>query len=107
MLTAYAMHGFELVEKLLRGPSFSLFRVLQALTDAFLCINAGRNVEQALIGFGILHDGRCLPPHREHHRAFAFFLALDEVAGTPAESRQRLDVLGDIQHEPAPSEAPI
>src|ERR1700674_1713245 len=103
MLTAYAMLGFELVEKLLRGPSFSFFRVLQALTDAFLCIDAGSDVEQALIGLGILHDGRCLPPHREHHRALALLELLDEVARPSAEGCQRLDVFGDIKHEPAPS----
>jgi hypothetical protein len=69
------MPGFEFVEKFLRGPNLSFFRVLQALTDAFLCIDAGDNVERALIGFGILHDGRCLSLHGEHHGALVFLAA--------------------------------
>lgn len=35
----------ELVEKLSYWPEFSFFRVFQALTDSFLCIGAGGNVE--------------------------------------------------------------
>jgi len=46
MLTRYAMGRVELVEKLPCWPEFSFFRVLKALTDSFLCIGAGGNVEQ-------------------------------------------------------------
>src|SRR5260370_23967064 len=67
MFTTYAMPGFELGEKLPHGPSLSFFRLVQALADAFLRISVGGNVEQALIGFGVLHDGRRLPLHRKHH----------------------------------------
>jgi hypothetical protein len=49
------------------GRVFPFFRVLQVLTVAFLYVDARGNVEQALIGFGILHDGRRLPFHREHN----------------------------------------
>ena len=81
-LTRYAMLGFEAVEKLPRWPDLPLFRVLQPLPDALLLIRAGGNVEQALIGFGVLHDGRDLPFHREHRRALAFFQSLHKVART-------------------------
>src|ERR1700730_4465556 len=73
MLTAYVMLGFELVEKFLCGPNLSFFHILEALADAFVWIDAGGNVEQALIGFSILHDGSCFPLHREHNRALALF----------------------------------
>jgi hypothetical protein len=53
----------EILEKLPRPPHLPVFRVVQTLTDVFLCIGASGNVEQTLIGFGILHDGRCLPFH--------------------------------------------
>jgi hypothetical protein len=36
--------------------------VIQALTDIFHGVGTGRNVEQALIDFGILHDSRCFCP---------------------------------------------
>jgi hypothetical protein len=32
--------------------------VIKALTDTFHGVGTGRNVEQALIGVGILHDSR-------------------------------------------------
>src|ERR1700726_4889966 len=88
MLTTYSMLGFELVEKFLCRPNLSFFHVLEALADAFFCVDAGGNVEQALIGFSILHDGSCFPLHRKHHRALAFLELLHKVAGTAAERRQ-------------------
>ena len=98
ILTRYAMLGFEIVEKLPRRPDLSFFRVLQPLTDAFLHIGVGGNVEQALVGFGILHDSRCLSLHRKHHRALVLFKLFHEVAGPPPEGRQRLDVIRDVNH---------
>src|SRR5216683_6615481 len=71
MLTRYAMPGFELFEKLPCRPDLSFPRVLQPLTDAFFCVGAGGNVEQALISSGVLHDGFCLSFHGKHHRALA------------------------------------
>jgi hypothetical protein len=65
MLTRYAMGGVEVVEKLPCRPQFSFFRVFKALTDSFLCIGAGGNVEQMLISFSVLNDGLAI--HRKHH----------------------------------------
>jgi len=39
--------GFELVEKLPRGPSLSFFRILKGLPDAFLGVGMGSNIEQS------------------------------------------------------------
>lgn len=64
MLTRYEMLRFEILEKLSCWPRLALFRVLQTLTDAFLCIGACGNVEQMLIGSCVLHDGRRLTFHR-------------------------------------------
>jgi hypothetical protein len=55
------MLGFELGEKLPRWPCPSCFHILQTLTDSFVFIRAGGNIEQALIGLGILHHSRGLP----------------------------------------------
>lgn len=40
------MSRFELAKKLSCWPEFFFFRVFKALADSFLCIGAGRNVEQ-------------------------------------------------------------
>jgi hypothetical protein len=42
------MLGFELGKELTRRADMSLFRIFQALTDAFPCVGAGGNVEQVL-----------------------------------------------------------
>src|SRR5579864_1214988 len=72
MLTTYAMCGFELAEKVSCWTHPSLLRILKALSDAFLGIGARGNVEQTLIGFGVLHNSRRFALHGEHHWALAF-----------------------------------
>jgi hypothetical protein len=71
-VTRHALLSFEVLEKLLRWPDLPLFRILQALADAFLGIGAAGNVELALIGICVLHDGRCSPFHRKQHGALGF-----------------------------------
>jgi hypothetical protein len=92
------MLGFEIVEKLPRRPDLSFLRVLQPLTDAFLDIGMGSNVEQTLVGFGILYDSRSPSLYRKHHGALIFFKLFHEVPGPPPEGRQRLDVIRDVNH---------
>ncbi len=53
-LARYAMYGIEVLEELPGWPHLPLLRVLQALTNAFLCVGAGGNVEETLIGFRVL-----------------------------------------------------
>src|SRR5215469_7685345 len=86
ILTRYAMRGFELGEKLPRGPGLSFFRILQALPDTFLGVGTGGDIEKVLVSFSILHDGSCFPLNSENHRALAFLKLLHEVAGTTPES---------------------
>src|SRR5215469_1518751 len=107
MLTRYAMRGFELGEKLPCGPSLSFFHVLQALPNTFLGVRQSGNIETVLIGFGVLYDGGCFPFDRDNHRTLAFLRLLHEIAGPTPESRQRLDILGDVKHCPAPKAAPF
>jgi hypothetical protein len=101
------MPGFEIREKLFRWPHPAFFCVLQALTDSLPGIGMGRNVEQALIGFGILYDGRCFPLYGQHYGALGFLELFHEVTGPAAERRQRLDVVRDVKHGIAPIKAPF
>ena len=55
------MFAVNLVKYLPRRVSASVGYVIKPLTDAFLCIGAGGNVEQALIGFGVLHEAAAFP----------------------------------------------
>jgi hypothetical protein len=102
MLTRYAKRRFELVEKLSCRPEFSFLRVFKALTDSFLCISVGGNVEQMLIRFSVLNDGRGLAIHRKYHGALTFFQLFHEVTRPATEGRQRLDRAGQFFGEGRP-----
>src|SRR5258708_12842084 len=101
------MRGFKLAEKLLRGPGLSFFRVRQALTDTFLNIGAGSNVEQTLIRLSILHDWRGLSLHSKHDRALALLELFHEVAGASAEGGQRLVATRHCTHSLRPHLPPL
>src|SRR5438270_337210 len=101
------MRGFEVLEELPRWPDFSLFRILQALADTLLGVGTGGNVEQSLIGLGVLHDSRGLALHRKHHGALGLLELFHEVAGSAAECRQRLYIVRNIKHGTAPGKAPF
>src|ERR1700730_5639076 len=96
------MFATDVVKYLFGGPSASVGHIIKSLADSLFRIRAGGDVQQALVGFGVLHDSCCLPLYSEHHGALALFQLLHEVAGTAAEGRQRLDVLSYVKHEPAP-----
>jgi hypothetical protein len=51
------MGGFKLGEKLPCRAELGTSRVLQVLTNSFRRIGARCDIEQPLIGFGILHHG--------------------------------------------------
>jgi hypothetical protein len=95
------MSRVELVENLSCRPKFSVFRVFKALTDSFLCIGVGGNVEQMLIRFSVLNDGRSLAIHRKHHGALTFFQLFHKVTRPATEGRQRLDRAGQFFGEKA------
>ena len=81
------MFAANLVKDISRRASASVGYIIETLTDAFLCIGAGGNVEQALIGSGVLHDSRRLPLHRKHHGTLALLKLFHEIAGPAAEGR--------------------
>lgn len=72
--------------------------IIQTLAKAFLGIGAGGDVEQTLIGLGILHNGGRLPLNCEHDGAFALLQLLQEFAGEASKGRDRLIILRDVQH---------
>src|SRR5437660_3694398 len=55
-LTPYAMHGFELIEKLSGWPDPSRLHILQALTDSFCRIGMCGDIAQTLTDGSVLPD---------------------------------------------------
>src|ERR1700691_6257837 len=92
------MFAANLVKYLSRRTGTTVCNIVPTLTDAFLGVGAGGKIEQALIGFSILHNGSCFSVDRDHHWAFGLLELLHEIAGRPAKRRQRLDVTGDVKH---------
>jgi len=61
------MPGFELVEEFSRRPDPAFPNIPQSLVDTFRRIGLSGGIEEPLIGFGILHNGRGFSVHRQHH----------------------------------------
>src|ERR1035437_3574316 len=102
ILTRYAACGFEFSKELLGVTPLSSLGLLQALADAFSSVGAGSDIEQALIGSRILHDGFSLALDREHDGPLALLELFHEIARAAAESGQRLNVFRDIKHRGGP-----
>jgi predicted nucleic acid-binding Zn ribbon protein len=83
------MSAANLVKYFSCRASTSECDVVQTLTDTFLSIGAGGNVEEALIGLGVLHNGSGFSVHCQHHRTFRLFELFHEFTGRPAKRRQR------------------
>jgi hypothetical protein len=88
----------QLVEHLACGPGPPVNDVLHALPDGLVDIGASGAVEQALIGFRVLHDGLRLAVDGKDHGSPALLDRLKKFARLPPEIGQRLNVLRDVEH---------
>jgi hypothetical protein len=71
--------------------------VFTALPDAFVSVCLCCDIEQALIGFSVLHHCGGLAVDRQNHRAFRFLELLKKRYGIVPKRGQGLNVLGDVQ----------
>src|ERR1700674_1490939 len=99
ILTRYAMRRFKFRKELFDVAAFPLLGFLQALADSLEDVRAGGNVEQPLVGLGVLHNGRGFTLNRQDDGALALLELFHKVAGAAAEGGQRMDVSGDVEHE--------
>ncbi len=97
MLTRYATGRVELVEKLSCRPEVSFFCVFKALPDSFFCIGVGANVEQMLVSFSALNDGRGLAIHRKHNGTPTFFQLFHKVTRSATEGSETEGSESDLQ----------
>ena len=93
------MPGFKFRKELFDVAAFPLLGLLQALADSLENVRAGGDVEQALVSLGVLHNGRRFTLNRQDDGALALLELFHKVAGAAAEGGQRMDVLGDVEHE--------
>src|ERR1035438_8562602 len=98
ILTRYAVRGIGFGKEVLGVAPLSSFGLLQALPDAFSSIGAGSDIEQALIGTRVLHDGFSVAFDGEHDGPLALLELFQKIARAAAESGQRLNVFRDIKH---------
>jgi hypothetical protein len=92
----------EVVEYFLRWAYAPVGNVVQALPDGLINVRPGGRVEQTLVRLGVLDNGLGLPSDSEDERSFALSETSDELARIAAETRQRLDVFGDVEHGDVP-----
>jgi len=72
--------------------------IAEALTDRLEYIGAGGQVQQALIGSRVLHDGLGFALDSKNYRPFALLELFHKLAGPAPERRQRLNVFGYVEH---------
>jgi hypothetical protein len=72
MLAPEGFQGFP------RGKDAAFGNIFAALQDAFFGVCPRRNIEQALIGFSVLHNRGGLAIDRQNNRAFRFLELLEK-----------------------------
>lgn len=78
-LTRYAMGGFELGKELSRRSESPVLFVFEALTNSLFGVVLRGNIEQVLMGLGVLHHCRVLAVLRRHRGALGFVELLHDV----------------------------
>src|SRR5882762_9716635 len=97
-LTRYGMLAPEHFQSFTRRTHTPLLYVFEALPDSFKRIGLCGNVEQALIGFGILHDRFRFSIDRKNQRFLRLLEMLHELRRIAPECRHRLNVFFDVEH---------
>jgi hypothetical protein len=88
----------EQLQSFTRGTHTTLLCVFDALPDSLKCVGLRGDVEQALIGFGILDDRFRLSIDGKNQRFLRFLELLHELPRIAAERRHRLNVFFDVKH---------
>src|SRR5438270_12211056 len=95
-LTRYGMVAAEHFQSFARRTHTTLLCVFEALPDALKRISLRGDVEQALIGFGILHDRFRLSIDCKNQRFLRSLEVLHELPRIAPECRHSLNVFFDV-----------
>src|ERR1700687_2381741 len=98
-LTRYGMVAPERFQSFTRRTHTTLLYILDALPDSLKCIGLRGDVEQALIGFGILHDRLRPSIDCKDQRFLRLLEVLHEFPRIAPECRHRLNVFLDVEHD--------
>jgi hypothetical protein len=88
----------EFIKELACGASAPCGHVFEALADGFFFIAKGGEVEEALVGGGVLDDSFGFAVDGEDDGSAGLLKALHHFDGVVAEGGEGLDVLGDVDH---------
>src|ERR1700674_3289285 len=94
--TRYVIFGANLVEHLTRRTGAAFGGIFKALADAFGRAGFGRQIEEPLIGLGILHHGGGFSIHRQHKGTFCLSEVTQKFRRMIAEGGHGLNVFGDV-----------
>src|ERR1700739_4943662 len=97
-LTRYGMVAAEHLQCFTGRTHTTVLYVLDALPDSLKGIDFRGDVEQALIGFRILHDRFRLSIDCKNQWFLRFLEVLHELPWIAAERRHRLNVFFDVKH---------
>src|SRR3984893_4688905 len=96
MLTTYAMLLTHLLEELVRWTPLASAKLGQSLADAFVDIGLCDEVEEVLVGGGVLDDGFGFTVDGEDDGTLGLFETLHHFDRGVAEGGEGLDVFGDV-----------
>jgi hypothetical protein len=92
------MDAAERFQGFTRRTHAAFLHVLKALADSLKRVGLSRDVEEALIGFGILHDRFRFAVNGKNQRPLGFLEMLHEFSGIAPECGHRLNVFLNVEH---------
>ena len=94
--TRYVIFRAYLVEHFTRRPGPAIGNIFEALPDALGRAGFRGEIEQVLIGFGVLDHGGSFSIHRQNERALSLAQVAQKLRRVIAERGHWLNVLGDV-----------
>jgi hypothetical protein len=96
--TRYRMLPPDFREYLTRGPRAALRHFLKTLTDGLFHVSARGQIQQPLIGLGILDHRFGFTLYGQHYGTVALLELFHQLCGIAPETGQGVNILGDIEH---------
>src|SRR5712691_133078 len=98
ILTRYAMRRFKIRKELFDVAAFLLPGFLDTLSDTLVSVGTGRDIKQALVGLGVLHNRSRFTLNRQDNGALAPLELFHKITRAAAEGCQRVNVFSDVEH---------
>jgi len=96
------MASAQFVKHLVRWTAPCVDYIVQSLPDSLVNVGAGGTVEQSLVGFRVLNNGRGLAVDSKNHGPLTLLHFSEKLSGFAPEICQRLNILGYVEHDDEP-----